>query len=54
MILHTKIKAIGLVVSDKKIFSCTPYISLCKTFDPWGRPYLAPGLLFDKNLVEVH
>ena len=30
-------KALCLVVSDKKIF-CFPYISLCKTCDPQGRP----------------
>ena len=29
-------KALGLVVSDKKIFSCFPYISLCKTCDLLG------------------
>ena len=29
------IKALGRVVSDKKIFLCFPYISLCKT-DPLG------------------
>ena len=34
------IKALGLVVSDKKIFSCFPYISLCKTYDPRGMPFL--------------
>ena len=28
------IKTFGLVVSDKKIYSCFPYISLCKTCDP--------------------
>ena len=30
------IKVLDLVVSDKKIFSLFPYISLCKTFDPQG------------------
>ena len=36
------IKALGLVVSDKKIFSCFPYIRLCKTCDPpgWGHFWL--------------
>ena len=39
---HTKkfyiqnIKALALMVSDKKVFSCFPSISLCKTFDPKG------------------
>ena len=38
MMRHTKyqVKTLGLVVLDKKIFSCFPYISLCKTSDPWG------------------
>ena len=46
------IKALGPVVSDKKIFSHILYISLCKTCDPQGGSifgpragqYLAPGL----------
>ena len=33
------IKALGLVVSDKKIFSCFLYISLYKTCDPWAGPF---------------
>ena len=37
------IKALGLVVSDKKIFSCFPIISLCNTCDPRVGPFLAPG-----------
>ena len=32
--VHTDIKALGLMVSDKKIFSIFHYISLCKTCDP--------------------
>ena len=36
--------ALGLVVSDKKFFSCFPYISLCKTCDPRAGPFLAPGV----------
>ena len=27
------------MVSDKKIFSCFPYISLCKICDPWAEPF---------------
>ena len=42
MILHTKIKALGPVVSDKKIFHVAPYISLCKTRDPRGRAIFDP------------
>ena len=34
-------KALGLVVSDK-IFSCFPYISLSKTFDPKGGAIFGP------------
>ena len=30
------------MVSDK-IFPCFPHISLCKTCDPWGMAFLAPG-----------
>ena len=37
------IKALGIVVSDKKIFSCFPYGGLCKTCDPWGRAILPNG-----------
>ena len=37
------IKALELVVSDKKIFSCFPYISLCKTYDPCVGPFFVPG-----------
>ena len=39
MMIHTiYIKTLGLIVSDKKIFSHFPYISVCKTCDPpvWG------------------
>ena len=31
MMLHTKYQSSMSCVSDKKIFSCFPYISLCKT-----------------------
>ena len=34
------IKVLGLVVSDKIIFSNSPYISLCKTCDPGAGPFL--------------
>ena len=37
------IKALGLVVTDKKIFYISPYIGLCKTCDPGAVPFLAPG-----------
>ena len=32
------IKALGLMVSDKKISPCFPYIGLCKTCDPQTGP----------------
>ena len=35
-------EALGLVVSDKNIFSCFCYKSLCKTCDPGGRAHLWP------------
>ena len=35
-------KALGLVFSDKKNFSCIPYISLCKTCVPKGGPVFGP------------
>ena len=47
------IKALGLVVSDKKIFSCFPYISLCKHVTPGG-PIFGPSGIFGTNLEEVH
>ena len=36
-------KALELMVSGKNIFHVFPYISLCKTFDPWGRQFLPQG-----------
>ena len=36
-------KALDLVVSDKKVFSCFPYISLFKTFDPGAGPFWSEG-----------
>ena len=35
-------------------FHVFPYISLCKTFDPWGIPIFGPRCIFRTNLVEVH
>ena len=37
MMLHTNIKALGPVVSDKKSLPCVHYINLCKTCDPQER-----------------
>ena len=34
-------KALGLVVSDKSIFHVFPYISICKTCDPWAGHFRA-------------
>ena len=36
------IKALALVVSDKKTFSCFPYKSLCKPVTHRGRPIFSP------------
>ena len=44
MTLHTNIKALSLMVSDKKIFHVFPYISLCLTCDPYmvhGSSYIS-------------
>ena len=37
-----QISRLVLVVTDKKIFSCFPYISLCKTCDPQDEPIFRP------------
>ena len=47
------IKAIRLAVSDKKIYSCFPYISLCKTCDSEVGPFLTQGYNLN-NLLEAH
>ena len=52
MMLHKKIPnimALGLVASDKKIFSSFPYISLCKHVTPRASPLLAPGEQFEQT-----
>ena len=38
----------GLVVSDKKGFSCFPYIDLCKTRNPMTGSFLAPAVKLNK------
>ena len=35
-------KALGLIVSEKKIFKVFSYINLCKTCDPPGRGHFWP------------
>ena len=42
------------MVSDKKIFYVSPYISLSKACDPWGVAIFGPRGLISTNLVEVH
>ena len=37
-----RIKALGLVVPEEKMFSGFPYISLCKIYDPCGVPVFWP------------
>ena len=53
MMLNTNlspiINSLGLLVSDKKIFSHFPSISLCKTFDPWGGAISGPGVSFEQT-----
>ena len=46
--------ALGLVVSDKKIFHVSPYISLHKACDPLGGAIFSHGAIICTNLVEVH
>ena len=53
MMLHTKYQGLALTVSEKKIFSCFPYISLCKTCDPWDRASIDPMCIIRTNLVDV-
>ena len=42
------------MVSDKKIFSCFPYISICKACDPWGVTIFGSKGLICTKLVEVY
>ena len=42
--IEPNIKAPGHMVPDKKIFSCVSYRGQCKTCDPRGWPFLAPGI----------
>ena len=51
---HQNIKALSLMVSDKKICSCITAISLCKPCDPWGRAITGLSGIICTNLVEVH
>ena len=48
MMQTPNIKAIRLAVSDKKIYSCFPYISLCKTCDSEVGPFLTQGYNLNK------
>ena len=41
------------MVSDKNIFSCFPYISICTTCDPGGGPIFGPRGIIRTNLVKV-
>ena len=54
VMLHTKYQVLGLVVSDKKTFSCFPYISLYKTCDPQGRTKSGHRGKSWTTLVEAH
>ena len=50
---YQNFNSLGLLVSDKKIFSRFPYISLCKTIDRGGAIF-GPGAIIWTNFVEVH
>ena len=43
--LMPKIKVLGLMISDKKIFSMFPYISLCKECDPGAGAFWPSGII---------
>ena len=48
--LHTKyIKALGLVVSEKKIFSCFTIQAYVKHVTPGAGPFIAPGAYFEQT-----
>ena len=51
---YINIKALGLMVSDKKIFYGSPYISLCKTCDTRSGATFGPWGIIWTNLVKVH
>ena len=42
------IKTLGLMVSDKKIFSCFHYVSQCKACVPWGGAIFGPSGIFEQ------
>ena len=46
------IKALGLVVSEKKIFKSFPIYLNIKTFDPWGGAVFDPMGIFSTIYVE--
>ena len=46
-------KALGLVVSDKKICSCFPYICPCKHVTP-GRAHFRPRGIIWTNLMMLY
>ena len=58
MMLHTyliNIKALCIVVSEKKICSCVPYVCLCKTCDALpGQAHFSPKGINYIQLVEVY
>ena len=45
--------SLGLLVSDKKIFSRFPNINLCKTIDPQSWTIFGPRAINLTNMVEV-
>ena len=53
MMLHTKNQD-SRPCGFKKIFSCFPYTSLCKTCDPRDGAIFDPRGIIRTNLVKVH
>ena len=53
--IYQKINSLGLLISDKKIFSCYPYIKLCKQLTPRaGVFFFGPRAIIIRNMVEVY
>ena len=47
------IKAVSLMVSDKKIFDVFPYIIQCKICDHRGRVIFGPGGIMHKVMLHT-
>ena len=49
MMLHTDYQGSRPYAFRQDLFSCFPYISICKTCDPRGVAILVPGAYFEKT-----